>query len=403
MSSGIRDVETRATATEGLGRAPLTAPPAVSATPILIRAIETCIVDLPLRRTQQFSRFDTNVQSTVLIRISASNGIVGIGESITPCGPWWSGDTVETIRIMIDKYLAPLLIGEDAFRLTALMARLDSKVRNNAFAKTGLEMALLDLIGKTLDTPICTLLGGAVRTSLPVAWPLATGDSGQEIAEAEEMLARGKASRFKLKMGALPVTEDVRRATSIARSLEGRASVRVDPNEGWDEATAARAIRQLADVGIEMVEQPVARWNLEAMARLSQKGDTIIMIDEGVLSPHDMIEVVRRSAANLVSLKIMKSGGIRNAQAMAAIAGAAGLPVYLGTFLETSIGTAANMHLAASLENLPLGGEPIGPLLMAEDICVRPAEYRDHALWLPAGPGLGIEIDERQVERFRRA
>lgn len=371
--------------------------------PLRIRAVETTIIDLPLKRLQQFARFDTHVQSTVLIEIATDDGLVGIGEAITPCGPWWSGDTVEAIQIVIDRYLAPLIIGQDAWRLSALMARLDAKVRNNAFAKAGVEMALLDLAGKALDVPLCTLLGGQMRESLPVAWPLATGDVGQEIAEAEEMLASGKAARFKLKMAALPFDQDLARALAIATALEGRASLRVDPNEGWDEDTAARAIPQLAHAGIEMVEQPVARWNLDAMARLSARGDSVIMIDEGVLNQHDMIEVVKRSAANMVSLKIMKSGGIRNAQAMAAIADAAGLPVYMGTFLETSVGTAANMHLAASLPRLPLGGETIGPLLIAEDICELPAVYRDHELWLPEGPGLGVRIDREQVRRFRRA
>lgn len=367
-----------------------------------IRSIETRIVDLPLRRLQQFARFGTHLQSIVLVEILTEDGVTGIGEAVTPCGPWWSGDSVEAIKATIDRYLAPLLVGENLLAPTRLMAKLDQKVRNNGFAKAGIEMALLDGAGKILDVPLHILFGGKVRDSLPVAWPLATGDVAQEIDEAEEMLALGRAGAFKLKMAALPIAEDLARAKRLARALEGRAKLRVDPNEGWEEATAVRAIAELREAGIEMVEQPVARWNLDAMARLTRSSGTTIMIDEGVLSVHDTVEVVKRAAASLLSLKIMKSGGLRNARAMADIANAGGIPVYMGTFLESSIGTAANMHLAASLPALPLGGETIGPMLIGEDICVAPADYHDHALWLPEGPGLGIEIDREKLARFQR-
>src|SRR3546814_6309790 len=92
-------------------------------------------------------------------------------------------------------------------------------------------MALLDGAGKLLDVPLHILFGGKVRDSLPVAWPLATGDVAQEIDEAEEMLALGRAGAFKLKMAALPIAEDLARAKRLARALEGRAKLRVDPNE----------------------------------------------------------------------------------------------------------------------------------------------------------------------------
>ena len=368
-----------------------------------IEWIETAIVDLPLRRVQQFARFGTTKQSTVVIRMASDAGVVGIGESITPCGPWWSGDSVEAIKATIDNYIAPLLIGELVLDVNRVAAKVNRIVRENNFAKAGIEMAHLDLVGKLLGVPIYTLLGGKFRDSLPVAWPLATGDVSQELAEAGAMLASGKAGAFKLKMGALPFDRDMDRAVTIARELSGRARLRVDPNESWDEATTIRALGRLEDAGVELIEQPVARWNLDAMARINRQSKTMLMIDEGVQTNHDMIEVIKRAAAGLISLKIMKTGGIRAARVMADMAAAAGLPVYLGTFLETSIGTAANMQLAASIESLPYGGEVIGPLLLDDDLCVENAHYRDHALWLPAGPGLGVTLDEPRVKALTRA
>lgn len=367
-----------------------------------IHSASTALIDLPLRRTQQFARLGATVQSTIIVRIRTECGLEGIGEAITPCGPWWSGDSVEAMKATLDTYLIPALVGEDPCNVDAIMGRLRRVVRDNAFAKTGIEMALMDLVGKLLGAPVHVLLGGRARTSLPVAWPLASGDEKTDLAEIEDMLETRRAGAFKVKMGALPLDEDLKRIAVLARAVEGRAGLRVDPNEAWSEAEANRALPHLEDVGVEMVEQPVMRWNLDAMARLSARSRTIMMIDEGVQSNHDMIEVVKRAAADMVSLKLMKTGGLRPTKKMADIASAAGLSVYMGTFLETSLGTAANMHLAATLPSLPLGGETIGPLLLAEDITTIPATYGDHALWLPEGPGLGVELDEDRIRHFTR-
>lgn len=367
-----------------------------------IRSVETVIVDLPFRRHQQFARNAAVVQSSVVVRLSTNEGVEGIGESVTPCGPWWSGDSVEAIKSTIDTYLAPLLIGEDPLAIEPVMAKLHKRVNGNAFAKAGLEMALMDCTGKMLGARVCDLLGGEFRGSLPIAWPIASNDFAKDVAEMDAMLAEGRAQAFKVKMGFMPVREDVSRVLKLAEALGARGRLRVDPNEAWDEAAANWALAPLEEAGVEMIEQPVPRWNLDAMARLTQKARSIVMIDEGVSSNNDMIEVVKRAAAGLVSLKLMKTGGLRATKRMADISLSAGIPVYLGTFLETSIGTAANMHLAAAMPDLPLGGECIGPMLLAEDICEVPANYDEFRLHLPTGIGLGVAVDADRLEHFRR-
>ncbi|MEO1035145.1 MAG: muconate cycloisomerase family protein [Pseudomonadota bacterium] len=369
---------------------------------INVESIEAVIVDLPLRRLQRFSALGTNRQSAVIILARSTDGVVGIGEAVTPGGPWWSGESVESIKLHIDEYLAPLVIGTNAFLLESLQRNMNSALHGNFFAKAGLEMALLDLIGKTLDLPVSHLLGGACRDSIEVLWPLATGDIDQEIAEAEQKIEARLHRTFKLKMGALPVDEDVRRATAIARALDGKATVRVDPNEMWNESTATWAMHRLQDVGIEQIEQPVPRWNVEAMARLSQRFDIDVMIDEGMCTGHELQRIIALRAADTVSLKVMKSGGLRATKVLADVAAQSGLVLYMGTFLETSIGTAANMQLCATLPELPLGGELIGPLLMAEDLCTQPARYRDFKLWLNEGAGIGATLDFDKLNHYRR-
>ena len=368
-----------------------------------IDSIATSIIDLPLRRLQRFSVLGTRSQSIVLIRIVSNSGIEGIGESVTPSGPWWGGESVETIKTIIDQYLAPCVIGENAFDLQKIMGRMDSVVQANPFAKAGVEMALLDIVGKSLDQPVYNLLGGKLRNSLPVSWPLATGDAEAEIEEAQRMLAGGFCQSFKLKMGALDPEKDVARAVTIAQALDGRARVRVDPNEMWDETTAKRLLPQLEDAGIELIEQPMPRWNLAASARLTSLATSSeIMLDEGVCTLRDMLEIIRLRAAGLISIKIMKMGGIRASKTIAQVAEASGVSVYMGTFLESSLGTAANMQLCATFGNLPYGGELIGPLLIAEDICQQAAQYENGELKLTTGPGLGVKLDEDKVRALLR-
>ncbi|MCY4427930.1 MAG: muconate cycloisomerase family protein [Halieaceae bacterium] len=374
----------------------------MSTTAQIIESIETIIVDLPLVREQRFAAKGARSQSIVYIFVKTRDGIEGVGESATPSGPWWGGEAPETIKLMIDIYLTPLLLGEDAFNIDALMAKMDGKVFGNNFAKAGLEMALLDIQGKALNQPVYNLLGGKVRDSLPMSWPLATGDPKAEIEEAEGNIADKLHNIFKLKMGFLDPKTDVDRACTVARALRDHASIRADVNERWDEETTSWAVPRMIDAGLALIEQPMPRWNLEAAARLTAAINIPHLLDESVCTEQDMLRVAKTNAGNLVSLKIMKSGGIRRTKLIADMALAAGIPLYMGTFLEPSYGAGANMQLCATLRDLPYGGELAGGLLVAEDICETSANYQDFELHLQEGVGMAMKIDPDKLRAFRR-
>lgn len=368
-----------------------------------ISSVETSILDVPFVRLQQFARFESRAQSTVLIRIRTECDHEGIGEVVTPCGPWWSGDSVEAVKSTIDLYFVSELIGANPLQSGDILGRLDKVARGNAFAKAGIEMALLDLAGKIHQMPVHDLLGGKVRSALPIAWPIASGNLEQDIAEMQKMVQQGLTSSFKVKMGMMPIADDLARVEKLcdaARQLGG--SVRVDPNEAWGEVETRRALPFLAGLGVEMVEQPLARWNLKGMARLNSDSPITVMLDESICTAHEMFEAATLGSGSMVSLKLMKSGGLRRSKAIAHIAEAAGISLYMGTFLETSVGTAANLHLSASLQSLPLGGETIGPLLMADDIVTCPISFKDGCAHLPEGVGLGVTLDEDKVRAFTR-
>ncbi len=374
----------------------------LSDAPVRIVAIDTQIVDVPFRRLQRFARLDAHAQSSVVIQIQCSDGVVGVGESVVPCGPWWSGDSVEAMKLTIDRYLAPRLTGEVLRGLGPTLADLDRVARGNAFAKAGIEMALVDLIGKRLGVPAVELLGGAFRTECAVAWPIASGDAQKDRDEIEQMLGTGRASAFKVKMGAETLEPDLDRIEALMAALDGRAGLRVDPNEAWSETDAMRALPQLAAMGVDLVEQPVPREQMEVLARIAYCAPLPIMIDEGAQSEAQTLAAIRVHAAHILSLKLMKAGGLYASRRMADIAMTGGMSPYMGTFLETSIGTAAGLHLAASLPILPFGGEVVGPMLLADDIVMSPIRYENGAAQLPEGPGIGIELDEDKLRQYRR-
>lgn len=367
-----------------------------------IHSVETVVVDLPLQRTQRFAAVGAQSTAVVLVRVITDSGIEGIGECCTPSGPWWAGESVESIKLMIDTYIAPHIAGEDAFDVRGIFGRVDRKLFGNAFAKAGVEMALLDIQGKASGVAVCDLLGGRQRDSMPCSWPLATGTAEAEIEEAEQRIADRQFNIFKLKMGFMDPEADVERACAVARGLEGKASVRADPNESWDEATCKWALPRMEDAGIAMIEQPMARWNLEGAARITERSNAAVMLDESQCTVQDMLRIGQMHAADLVSIKVMKSAGLINSRRVADIALASGISLYMGTFLECSIGTAASMQLAVTFDDLPYGGELSGPCLVAEDIAVRPARYEDYELQLENGVGLAVEVDEDRVAALRR-
>ncbi|MBB6291473.1 MULTISPECIES: muconate cycloisomerase family protein [unclassified Pseudomonas] len=367
-----------------------------------IESIETIIVDLPTLRPHKLAMHTMQNQTLVIIRVRCADGIEGIGESTTIGGLSYGNESPDSIKVNIDRHFAPLLIGQDASNINAAMLRLERSIRGNTFAKSGIESALLDAHGKRLNLPVSELLGGRVRDALPVAWTLASGNTAQDIAEAEKMLDLRRHRIFKLKIGAGEVGHDLAHVIAIKKALGERASVRVDVNQAWDEAVALRACKVLGDNGIDLIEQPISRNNRGGMARLNLSSPAPIMADESIECVEDAFNLAREGAASVFALKIAKNGGPRAVLRTAAIAEAAGIGLYGGTMLEGGIGTLASAHAFLTVDKLAWGTELFGPLLLTEDILTEPPLYRDFQLHVSHLPGLGLAIDEERLAFFRR-
>jgi len=366
-----------------------------------VETVRTTLVDLPLRRPHQFRDSTMDVQGVLLVRVITGDGVVGVGEGVVPGGPWWGGESVETMQVVVDRYLTPLAVGADLSRLPELRERMDRLVAANPFAKCALETAMWDAWARTLGLPLHTLLGGRCRDALPVTWAIGAADPDLVLEEALAKVESGHAS-IKLKMGALEPAADTARVEKIAASLAQVTSVRVDLNGAWDELTATRLLPRLEQAGIDLVEQPTPAWDTDALARLCALLRIPVMADESLRSDHDALTLAARRAADVFSLKIGKSGGYLATRRIAAVAQAAGIACHGGTGIESSLGTLAGAHLLATLPAVTYGSELFGPLLMTDGLLAEPLDYRDGALHLPDGPGLGIDLDEDRVARFAR-
>ncbi len=372
----------------------------LSVAPVAIERVETFLVDLPTIRPHQLSMATMNGQTLMLVRLYCSDGTVGVGEGTTIGGLAYGAESPEGMKLAIDTYFAPLLVGADASHVPAIMAKLDKAIRDNRFAKCAVETALFDALGQRTGLPMSQLLGGRVRDSLPVAWTLASGDTAKDIDEAERMLAQRRHNIFKLKIGRRAVADDVAHVAAIKKALGDRAAVRVDVNMAWSELQAQHGLAALADAGCELAEQPVA--TAEALARLKGRYPIAVMADESLTGPASAFALARVAGADVFAVKIEQSGGLRAAQQVAAIADAAGIALYGGTMLEGAVGTVASAHVFATFRDLQWGTELFGPLLLTEEILAQPLQYQDFQLAVPTAPGLGIALDEDRVQFFRR-
>jgi muconate cycloisomerase len=366
-----------------------------------IESIEAVLVDLPTIRAHKLAMTTMSQQTLVIVRVVTDDGIVGVGEATTIGGLAYGEQSPEGIKLTVDTYLAPLLVGTEVCNVNASMRRL-AAAQGNSFAKSAVETALLDAQGQRLGLPVHALLGGAVRASLPVLWTLASGDASRDVDEALGLIEARRHRVFKLKIGSRELAADIAHVQAIRRGLGNDVMLTVDVNQAWDEPTAVRGIAALEAAGVGLVEQPVARRNRRALKRLSARFDVPIMADEAVHDAVDAFDLAADGAADVYALKISQAGGLWPTLRAAAVADAAGIGIYGGTLLEGSVGSIAAAHVFAACPQLAWGTELFGPLLLKDDVVVQRPVYRDFEMLVPQTPGLGVQLDADKLAFYRR-
>src|SRR5215210_1155306 len=313
---------------------------------LVVREVRSAIVDVPTVRKHKLSSTSVTAQNYALVRLRLANGVEGIGEAATLGGPRWSEESVEAMKANIDAYLAPAIVGQRADLFEAAGVRLDQAAKRNARLH---------------------------RTC-------------------------------KVKIGAQAPEADMARMRHLARALEGQADLIVDANQAWDETVSMRYLPQLAEMGVRLVEQPVPAWNLGAMARLrARPGTPPLLADECVFDHHDMLAVAQAAAADAGSLKLVKHAGLLGVRKVAAVAEAAGIGLYGGCLLESSVGVAAHLQLFSTFRELAWGCEHFGPQILTGEYVTEPLRFEDFHVHLPTGPGIGVVLDEDKLRHYARS
>jgi muconate cycloisomerase len=370
---------------------------------LAVRKITSSIIDAPTVRRHKLSNTEISKQNYVLVRVMLENGVEGYGEASTLGGPRWAEESVESIKSVVDTYLAPVLTGRHAASFEANAVLLGKAASRNNAAKAAIESALFDAVGKSLGLPATLLLGGAVRSSFPVIWALASGDAGQEIEEAKAKIEKRENRRFKIKIGFADPRTDIERLVRIRNALGPDVEIIVDVNQGWSEATAMRWLPAFDELRVSLIEQPLPAAHVDQLGRIAARTAIPVMVDEAVFTSGDIVRAGQAGAGSVLSLKLVKSGGLLELKRAAAVASAMGMELYGGCLLESGIGAAAHLAAFATLPRLEWGTEQFGPRILVDDLVLEGPVYRDFEVHLPEGPGFGIVLDEDRIRHLTRA
>lgn len=371
-------------------------------TDLTIASIETRVLDVPLIRPHGFATYTATEQPILLVTVTLEGGVSGYGEGVVPGGPWWGGESVDTMKVIVDKHLAPATRGREVTELAGIVADWEASVANMRFAKAALEIALFDAWARALNIPLAHLLGGQFRDEVDCVWALGVLPLEQAIAEVNERQETLGTRAFKLKMGSGDPKVDTARIAELIAHTDADLSYRIDVNARWDRLTALTWLPKLAEAGIELFEQPTPAHDLATLREITTRVGVPVMADESVCSPADALNVVATQAADVIAVKTTKLGGLLESKKTVAIAAAAGLACHGATSLEGPFGTAASLHFAASTPAITYGTELFGPLLLKETYVTEDIEYRDGKVAVPSGPGTGVEPDWDKIRFFSR-
>ena len=363
-----------------------------------ISSVETIPVALPFRDRYLTSTGALDRREMLIVRIADGDGAIGHGDAV-PLS-LRGGESLARVRAAIDELCAPALMAAelDAVEVTALEPigpLLDACAAAGAGrqAIAGIEMALLDLIGRVRGVPVWSLLGATEPHPVPSNGTLGAAPAEQAATAAGALAAEGFTT-LKVKVG----TEgDSERMGAVRDAVGDGVALRVDANGAWDVPTARARIEGLSDLTIELVEQPCA--TVAELAELRPLIEVPIVADESADAPEAAAAACATGACDAVTIKLAKVGGIRAALAVADAA-----PSYLSSALDSPLGIAAAVHAA---QVLPARGFATGlahglatSRLFADNVADDSA-LRGPSIDPGGEPGLGVEIDEAALERLR--
>jgi muconate cycloisomerase len=364
-----------------------------------MKIIEAEAIPIKIALKQPFTIAVGTITHTnhVLVRMRDDEGHVGWGESIT-FHPVYGYDQKSLYHVLTD-HLIPAITGFDPHDVVKLHNRMDQAIPSNLMAKTGIDIAAYDLASQAAGVPLHALIGGKRMERIPQIGVVDMVSPDAAAKSALDQVAQGFKT-IKIKIGKDP-KEDFERVKAIRTAVGEAVMIRVDGNAGYDRTSALRAFRLMENIGLQWIEQPLPGWDLEGLAMLAERLDTPIAVDESMYTAQDAQRCINAGAAQVVNIKIAKCGGLYRAQKIAAVCEASAIPCFLGGCIETSVGTAAALHFYAATPNVVSAAEIHGSPFYVDDVAAQPFEIVDGSIEVPGRPGLGVEVDEDKVRKYR--
>jgi muconate cycloisomerase len=368
---------------------------------VKIKAIKASAINVPMLKSYHVAVMGTvNSTQSVIVEVYTDEGLTGIGE--TDPALMFTGESQQTVMTMLKHHIGPAILDCDPMQIEAIHNRLDSVCVDNPFAKAAIDLACHDLMGKALGVPVYQLLGGMVRERIPVMWSL-----GCEMPEINAREAAGKVeSGYKtigLKLGNYPPDVDVERVARVRKAVGEGIQLRCDANQAWDVNTAIKTIRRLEEFGVEMIEQPIPKWDLEGLAQIKRSVDIPLGVDESLTSVHDALRIIQADAADFFSIKTTKHGGLHNSKKIAALVQTSGGKLFVNSMIEMGVSVMAGLHFAASTLGLFKIGQALNSVRrLKDDILKEPVLYEGGEIIVPQNRiGLGVELDEKKIDKYK--
>src|SRR5690606_9043558 len=293
----------------------------------------------------------------------------------------------------INKFIAPRLIGEDVANLNRITRMIQGALERNTSAKAAVEIAVYDLWAQLYDAPLYKMLGGGE--------PVITTDITISVDHIDKMVADSLSAvdrgfeTLKIKVGK-DIGVDIERVKAIYAAVEGKALLRLDANQGWTPKEAVYALHKLESAGVrlELVEQPVKARDIDGLKYITDRVHTPVMADESSFGPREVVELIKMRAADIINIKLMKTGGISNAIKIADICSVYDMQCMIGCMLESSISVAAAVHVAVAKSDVITKIDLDGPSLCSFDPVTSSVSFNDADITIADAPGLGITAIE---------
>jgi L-alanine-DL-glutamate epimerase-like enolase superfamily enzyme len=360
--------------------------------------VESIPFAIPYKKPLKFASGQVHVAEHVLVRVHTDGGLTGVAEA--PPRPYTYGETQESIVAVIDKIFAPQILGLSALERETVHERLDRTV-GNPTAKAALDMALWDILGQAAGMPVSGLLGG-YTDRMRVSHMVGFAPADRMVAEAERVRDTHGITTFKVKVGRQPYRDDVEACRALRRALGPQVELYIDGNRGWTASESARALHEMADLGLTFAEELCPADDVLGRRWLVGQSPIPFIADESATRPAEVTRELLGGSATAISIKTARTGFTASQSVLYQCQGL-GVEVVMGNQIDGQIGTLCSAAFgAAHRSTARRAGELSNFLDMTDDLLTEPLSIWDGTLRIRGGAGLGIDIDPDKLARYRQ-